>query len=679
MLGVQPALGRNFAADEGRPGSPKVVIIGDGVWRRRFGAARDVLGRTLTLDDNPYTIVGVMPRRFSLLGGSSRSDALWVPVDAAHPGPEARPQFYGLGRLARGVAFEAVQDRANVLADEYQKARPLERTWGLGIRRKGVSFVAAGTRTVLLVLLGASGCVLLIACANVSNLFLARAAAREREMAVRSALGAGRGRLIRGVLAETVLIALAGGLLGVACARWGVEAALAVAPINLATRATTTIEIDGRVLAAAFLLTLAAGVVVGLVPALRGSRPHLDLALRAAGPNASPRRAFSMSGALVVVEVALALVLLVGATLLMRTFANLHAIDPGFELHGLVSVRAALRSPRYPSDASRLAFLTAATARLRALPGVSGLTVTSDVPPPGVGTFSWGVEADNGTTDGNGWVARNSVSPDFFRVLRIPLREGRGFSSGDAADAIVVSRALADRFWPGASAVGHRLRFGPAQEWLTIVGVTSNVAMWAGDTRVSSQLYAPLLMDGRTAAPRSFTITIRTGRVRADAAAAKQQIWSVDSNLTLEAPTILDEQWDNVFGRQRFAVRLMGAFAAIALALAAAGIFAVLSQTVSQRTREIGVRVALGAAPGDVFRMIVAHGLALTLAGVAVGLAGAAAAVRVLRTLLYEVSPYDPSSFAIVTAAMIAIALAACWLPTRRALGVEPAIALRIE
>ncbi len=376
MLGVQPTLGRGFTLDEGGPGSPRVVIIDAGLWKRRFGGGADVLGQTLTLSDERYTIIGVMPRRFHLLGAMTRADVLWIPVDVAHPGTEARAQFYGLARLARSVAMASVQDRANALADEYQRARPLDRTWGLSLQPKGVSVVGASTRTVLLILLGAAAFVLLIACANVANLFLSRASAREREVAIRSALGASRGRLIREVLAESVILALIGGILGVLIAGWGVSIAMAMAPPNLSTRSTTTIEIDGRILAAALSMTITVGILVGLVPALRGSSPRLEQTLRASSQTLPGRRSSSMSTALVVVEVALALILLVGAALMMRTISHLHAIDPGFQMRGLVSMRVNLPPARYSSDAGRFAFANEviprnASRRMRSRPNIS--------------------------------------------------------------------------------------------------------------------------------------------------------------------------------------------------------------------------------------------------------------------------------------------------------------------
>ena len=409
---------------------------------------------------------------------------------------------------------------------------------------------------------------------------------------------------------------------------------------------------------------------------MRGSRAGLEQTLRGGGHNPPGRRALSMSGTLVIVEVALALMLLVGATLLMRTFSNLHAIDPGFDMHGLVTERISLPSTRYPTDAARLAFEEQLAERLTALPGLVELTRTSSVPPPGIGAFSVGFEGENGTADSKLMLAENAVAPNFFRTLRIPLRAGRVFMADDGDRSVIVSQSIADHFWPGMPAIGRRLRRGPEAPWLTVVGIVGNAQTWAGDTRVTSQLYTP---KAGPSAYRSLSVTMRTAQVSATAAALKAKIWEVDRNLPLEPPIIIEEQWNNVFGRQRFALQLMGMFAGIALLLAAAGIFAVLSQVVSQRTREIGVRVALGATPADVFRLVVTGAMILTITGVGIGLAGAAALSRVMTTMLFEVAPHDLASFAVVVPVIVAVALAACWLPTRRAMRVEPAVALRVE
>ncbi|HEV3141047.1 MAG TPA: ABC transporter permease [Vicinamibacterales bacterium] len=685
MLGAQPRLGRAFAADEGRAGSPRVVIISEGLWRRRFGGSIDAIGRTLVLNDEPFTIVGVMPRRFHL----SRSDFFWLPLDILHPRPEdALPQFYGVARLASGVALPSVQDRANALADEYQKARPLARTWDLMIRPKTVASVDASARTLMFVLLGAVGFVLLIACANVANLFLSRAAAREREVAVRSALGASRARLIRETLAESLLLGALGGCAGVLLAVWGVQAAVAAAPASLAFMTTNTIEIDGRILFVAAMLTIASGVLVGLAPAVRGSRPGVEQRLRASG-HTSTRHAAGAPSVLVVTEVALALVLLVATALMTRTFIKLHAIDPGFDLRDVAALHVGLPSDRYPTPAARFAFTQDLSQRLRALPGTSSVSISTTAAPPAVGSFSWGLESEAGPASANDQImfVQNTVTPDYFQTLRIPLLAGRTFSADDGDDVAIVSRAAADYFWVGREAIGRRLRFSAKQPWLTVVGIVGNVETRLGDNRLPRQVYLPLAAPrttASTAAPRrrvyyGFWLMMRTADARSKLVAMKSQVSAIDKRQPVDQLILIEDTWADAFGRQRFALLLMSVFAAIAVVLASAGVLAVLSQIVRQRTREIAIRVALGATPANVFGMIVGRGMILTLIGVGVGLSGAAALSRVLTSLLFEVSPYDPVSFVVVAAVLTAVAFGACWLPARRAMKIEPSVALRIE
>jgi len=665
------------------------VIIADGLRQRRFGGTDDVLGRTLTLNDEAYTIVGVMPRRFHLTGSAGgRSDLFWLPVDVRHPRPEdSTPQYFGVARLAPGVSHADAQTRADALADQYQQAQPLARTWDLRMRPKTVASVDANARTLMLVLLGAVGFVLLIACANVANLFLSQAAAREREVAVRSALGASRARLIREVLVESTLLGALGGCVGIVLAFWGVRGAVGAAPANLAFVATSAIEIDGRILAAAALLTIAAGVLVGLVPAVRGSRPRLESALRSAGQSATAASCRT-SSALVVTEVALALMLLVAAALMTRTFVKLHAIDPGFDLHDLVSFRLALPSDRYPTVTARYAFADDLASRLRAMPRTSDVTATLFGVPPQTGAIAWGVEPEGGDArDSRALFGENWVASNYFRALRMPLLKGRSFEPSDGDDTVVVSRALAEYFWPGTDAIGRRLRTGPKDPWLTVIGIAGNVETRMGDQRLPRQIYFAMKPPPTTAsapAPRrrtyyGFWFTIRTSDTDAAIAGIKSRVRSIDRNLPIDSIGLVEDAWSDVFGRQRFALGLMSVFGGVALVLAAAGVLAVLSQVVRQRTREIAVRVALGAVPADVFRMIVGRGMTLTLIGVGVGMAGAMALSRVLRSLLFEVSPNDPISFAATAALLTAVAFGASWQPTRRAMRIEPAVALRTE
>jgi putative ABC transport system permease protein len=691
MLGIQPRLGRGFVEGEGRPGADHVALISDGLWRRRFGADPSALGGTIVLNNERYTILGVMPRRFQLLRDEA---AVWVPLDLRAAAPNMQVgRFWGLGRLPSGVTVKQAQQRADALATGMQQATPLARSWDLRLMPKRVADVNATMRTALRVLLGAVGFVLLITCANVANLFLSQAAARQREMAVRAALGASRARLIREVLTDSVLLATCGGVLGVFLAAWGVQALLAAAPPNFIYRGTTTIEIDGRILAFAAALTLATGMLFGLVPAIRGSRPNLEETLRGSGHGAMGRTSFGrMPAALIVAEVAFSLVLLVGAALMMRTLVRLHAIDAGFDPNNLVTMHIDLPTDRYPNEAARSAFFADLSRRLLAIPTISGVAVAEGVPPD-IGGISFGVPEPEGSpvrVDAQQQtIPESTVTPSYFSTLRIPLRAARIFSEHDDDDALIVNKTLADRYWPDGSAVGRRFRLGSTFPWRTIVGVVGNVEAHVGDSRAPLQMYHPWVIPpgaarGPVGGPRRRGYVWRVLIVRAEQPLAvlpviKSQVWALDKNQPVDRIALGEDLYANAFGRQRFVLVLMSVFAAIALILAGAGIFAVLSQAVAQRTREIGVRVALGAAPADVFRLIVSRGMMLTVAGIALGLAGASALSRVLTSLLFEVSPYDPVSFAAVSGLLLAVACLACWLPTRRAMRVEPAVALRVE
>ena len=695
MLDVQPRLGRAFAAGDGAPGSERVVIISDAVWRRRFGGNADVLGQQMLLNDVPYTVVGVMPRRFRLL---MEEEAFWLPVDVAAriTDPSARG-FYGIARLAPGVSQAGAQPLVDQVADRLQTETPLPITWGLHLRKKAIARVDETTRTALFVLLGAVGFVLLITCANVANLFLSQAPARQREMAIRSALGAGRTQLVRSVLAESLFVALIGGTLGVLLARWGVAAILASAPARMMSMSTTPIEVDGRVLAVAALLTMVTGVVFGLAPAVKGSRPNLETTLRSAGQAAARTSYGRVPGGLVILEVAFAVILLVGAALMTRTLANLNAIEPGFEPEGLVVMHVALPSDRYPTLATRVDFFDVLQQKVRGLPGISGAAASQGTP-PSIGGISFGkpeVEG-RGVPDTKVMVIPNGwVSPSYFSTMGIPLVAGRSFTADEPQNSVIVSQAFSERYWPGGNALGGRFRMGSDSPWMDVVGIVGDVQSTAGgDERTPLQFYSAWVKRPAatppTAAPAPATRPPRRSYdyrqliVRAaDAAAAvpriKEQIWSIDRNQPIEKVALVTDTYSEMFGKQRFVLTLMGAFALVALVLTAAGIFGVLSQAVALRTREIGIRVALGARPADILQLVVSRGMLLTAVGTAAGVAGALALVRTLRALLYGVSPTDPVSFALVVSLLLVVALIACWLPTRAAMRVHPAVALRVE
>jgi putative ABC transport system permease protein len=681
MLGVSPRIGRGFSDTDGRPGAEPVAIISDGLWRRRFGADSNALGRTISLNDQAYVVIGIMPRRFQL-----GAEALWVPIDVKNAGSSSTlARFLGVARLSQGVTLEAAQARADARADQLQKNNPVPMTWGTRLMPQQVAYVDNTARTALLVLLGAVGLVLLIACANVANLFLVRATGRAREMSLRSALGASRLRLVREVLTESILISILGGAGGVLLAAWCVDAAVAAAPASMSFISPTLVEIDARVVGFTAVVTIVTGILFGLIPAIRGSRPNLDRTLRAASPGATEVGSIArLPGGLVVAEVALALLLLVGAALMMRTFARLNALDPGFNPHGVVKMDLLLPTDRYPTSTTEAAFFTDLAGHLERAPGIQSITTALGAPPLAAG-MSYGVEPDTGAGPTDVVVGNATVSSNYFRVLEIPLLAGRTFDGSDR-ETVIVSRSLARQFWLDGSALGHRLRVGSQGTWQTVIGVVGDVEARIIDRRLPLFMYFPF--GGRTAegrpspARRGFlfrSVIVRADNPVAALPAIKAAVWALDARQPIERVATAESLYADAFDRQRFVLVMMSLFSIIATILAAAGIFAVVSQTVAQRTREIGVRVALGATPRDIFTMILSRGMALTLVGAAIGLGGALALSRVLTSLLFEVSPFDPVSYVSVATVLVAVGFIACWLPTRRAMRIEPAVALRVE
>ena len=693
MLDAHPRIGRSFEPGDGGLGSERVVVIGDALWRKRFGGSADVVGQRILLNGVPYTVIGVMPRKFRLL---DKDESFWLPVDMqARITDRTLRGFYGIGLLAPGVAQDRAQQVADALADRLQPQSPLPSTWGLRVTQKKIARVDDTTRTALLVLLGAVSFVLLISCANVASLFLSQAPARQREMAIRSALGASRGRLIRSVLAESLLLAALGGFFGVLLAGWGVGAVLAAAPDRMLWMSTTPIELDGRILAVAGVLTLVTGFIFGIFPAWRGSRPNLETTLRGSTAGAGGGSYGRLPGGLVVVEVAFAVVLMVGATLMARTLANLNAIEPGFDPNGVIVMHIALPSDRYPTPAACIQFFDALRDRLRGVAGISAVAASQGTP-PAIGALSFG----RPEIEGRGipdtkvvTIPNGTVSPEYFRALGMPIIAGRGFTTNDASDVVIVSQAFAEKYWAGANAVGGRFRMFANSRWRTVIGVVSNVqASGDGDSPTALQFYSPWVAPAAQAAPQppapsgalSRSYDYRKLIVRAENPSAaipliKRQIWAIDPNQPVERVALAADTYAALFGKQRFVMRLMMAFAVLALALTAAGIFGVLSQAVAQRTREIGIRMALGARPMNVVALVVSRGILLASAGVVFGAVAALILVTTLGALLYGIGPRDPSSFAVVAALLLVVALVASWLPARAAMKIQPALVLRRE
>ena len=537
-------------------------------------------------------------------------------------------------------------------------------------------------------LLGAVGFVLLITCANTANLFLSQIGLRQHEMAVRAAIGASRSRLFREVLTESVLIAACGGAVGMLFATWGVDGIVAAAPPDLTFNSTSPIELDTRILIVATAMTVVTGVVFGLAPALRASRASFDWVLKSArGVGALPLSRFS--SVLVVAEVAFSLILLVGAALMIRTFGNLQAIDPGFEPGGLVAMEVSLPTDKYVGEGSRSAFFEAVRERLVATPGVADVAVAAGVFGGG-GVHFARPEVQDGLPSASTAEVEHTGQPRHVRSTSAPC-ESRSWPAGpsltdDGNDAIVISKALATRYWPNGDAVGRGLKLFANGQWETVVGVVGDVEGRAGGRASPLYIYRRLAQpsgsSGNVPRVRGYAtraMIVRTSDATTAVPAMRAAVWAVDRNQPIGRVTLVEDLYANAFARERFVLQLMTVFGLIAVVLTAAGIFGVLSQLVARKTREIGLRIALGARAADILRLVLSRSAALVVIGTVVGLTGAAMLTRFLEALLFEVRPVDPLSFSAVTCMLLAIALVACWLPMRRAIRVDPAVALRVE
>ncbi|MGH9540960.1 MAG: ABC transporter permease [Terriglobales bacterium] len=691
VLGVQPVLGRVFTRQEDL-GAQHVVLLSYGLWQQRFAGDRAVLGRSIRLDDRPYTIVGVLPAGLDLPEAPYAGESpvgVWVPMsftkdELGDIGDNF--EYTVIGRLKPGVTM--AQANANLLAvaaniqkTTYPSAAQLGQTMTLQMLGTPLKDLIVGkVRAQLWLLLGAVGLVLLIACANVANLLLSRLAARGHELAIRAALGAGRGALIRHALIESCTLALAGGALGLVVAAWGARALVALAPATLQRAAA--IALDGPVLAFTVAVALLTGVAFGLAPALAGTRAALPARLQEAGRASSfGRRHARLRATLIVAEVALSLVLLAGAGLLLRSFANVVQVAPGFSLEDLTF---ALDPPqaRYPQPAQVDTFYDELAQRLRALPGVTFVAAASSAPMDTGWNRIFVIE--HRPAHGMPLLWHNLVAGDYFQAVGIPLIRGRFFNDGDRAKTtpvVIINQAMAQRYFRGQNPIGQRVAWGAEKEhghWETIVGVVGNVRERSLDQAISPHAYAPFSQ--QQGGWRSRTIILRAaGDPAALAGAARAIVHQLDPDLALANVTTTRRIVATSLAPRRFNTGLLALFALAALLLAAAGVYAVISYSVTQQTREIGVRVALGARPADVIRMVLRDGARLLLFGAAAGFVGSFFLLRALQGELYGLSPADPWSFLLALLVLAAAALAACWLPARRAARVDPVVALRYE
>jgi putative ABC transport system permease protein len=680
-LGVTPAAGRWFVPDEFVFGSHRVVVLGHGLWVRRFGANPAIVGQTITLNARPYTVVGVAPESMRLPARAQ----LWSPLafDPAN-GPQGRRNDFlsVVGRLKPGVSESRAQSDMDAIGRRLAAGYPATNA-GVGV--KVISLhdqLVGGIRPALVVFSAAVGLVLLIACANVANLLLARATARDREMAVRAALGAARARLVRQMLTESLVLAVTGGMLGLVLAWWGVQALKAAAPPTLPR--LDEIGLDPVALGFTAVAVIVTGFLFGIAPALRGSSYALHSTLSAGGRGGiGGGRGERLRGVLVVAQVALALVLLVGSGLLVRTFERLQQVDLGLEPRNVLTAQVVLPGAKYPSEDRMLGFFEALRDRLTSTPGVQVAGFASDVPLAGGYSYiSFAVIGQPVPQTGQSLpdAIPTVATPEYFSALRIPLVAGRLFGPSDGPKAprvVVVNQELVKKAFAGRDPIGERISFGnptDSTSWLTIVGVVGSTRLEGVGLETYAQAFTPL---AQSPVPYVYVIARTAGDPLTLTGALRRDVAALDPTLPIASIMSMEQRAGESVAQFKLNSVIVTLFAAVALVLASIGIYAVISYAVVQRTREIGIRMALGAARGDVVRLIVRDGMLPAVIGVAVGAAGAFGVTRLMRTLLYGVSATDPLVFTAVAGALVAVGLGACWAPARRASRVDPNVALR--
>jgi putative ABC transport system permease protein len=684
VAGVKPILGRTFTPEEDRPGSDRVVVLSHHLWMRLFNGDREVLGKTMILSGNPYEIIGVMQPGFRHPRGVAE---LWTPL--ALPADAATNRQASvcrvLARLKPNITIEQAQAEMGTLAARLAQENPGTNT-SPGVKLISLREGQVGdVRPALLLLLGAVSFVLLIACANIANLLLARATARQKEIAVRTALGANRLRLFRQFLTESLLLSVIGGALGLLLAVWSTGPMLRMFPNNIENISIPKVEaipIDWRVLLFTLGAALLTGFIFGIVPALQASKADINLALKESGRTTSGGGS-RLRNALVVSEIALSLMLLIGAGLLLKSFSELQRSNFGFKTDNVLTVQVILPQQKYSEPAKRLQFLNDSLQRIESLPGVQSVGATNFLPLTGFwGTATFTVEGQPLPEPGKEPVADNRIAtPGYFRTMGIRLVEGREFTEQDrdgAKKVAITNETLARKLWPGESPIGKRVNWGDANqpEMWEIVGVVGDIKSFGLEKETHSDVFRPF---AQVPFPL-MAFTIRTsGDPMSLAAAVRQEIWSVDKDQPMFKVLSLEQLAAESVSLRRVSLILLGIFAALALIIAAVGIYGVMSYTVNERTNEIGIRLALGAKASDVLKLIVGQGSLLTLLGVGIGLVAAFILSRLIANLLYGVSPTD--TLILISAPLISafVALLASYIPARRAMKIDPMVALRNE
>jgi predicted permease len=695
VFDATPALGRVFSPDEDRPGGPPLAVMSHGLWVRRFGSDPGLIGRVIVLNDEAYTVIGVLRTSFR----SYPTADLFLPLQAD---PNSTNQGHYLSvaaRLKPGITLEAAKAQMKMAAERFRRAYPA----AIGKEESANAvpfqeFMVGDVKQPLLILLGAVGLVLLIACANVANLLLARATGRTREIAIRSALGAGRWRIVRQLLTESLVLAMAGGVAGLLIGVWGARALIAVSPGNLprAAEFSDATLLDWRILAFTMGSALVTGILFGFFPAWQISRSDVNTTLKESASRSGTGRHHYARNALVVTETALALVLLIGAALLIRTFASLREVNPGFNPSHVLSFETSLGGSKY-SATVRVDLLTRdLVQRIESIPGV---IAAANVPfLPLEGGFGLGFDIvgrplgpGERSTGGAAWMY---VSPSYFKALEIPLRRGRLFNqrdSGASPSVVIINEAFAKKYWPKADPIGQRIEIGKgmgpdfAESPREVVGIIGDVKEGGLGNPAPEVMYIPIAQVKDSFMELNNKIIPITWVVKTAvspltlSAAVRKQVSEADGQLAVAHERSLDQVVAETTARENFNMTLLSVFAGIALLLAAIGIYGMLSYSVEQRSQEIGIRMALGAQGADVLWMVVKQGMTLAGLGIGIGLAGAFGLTRLLTALLYGVKPTDPITFAAIGFVLALVALVACWIPARRATRVDPMVALRYE
>ena len=683
LFRVSPILGRTFTNEETMPGPPsRLAVLSYSTWQNKFGSDPNVVGRTIQLSGTTHTIIGVMQAGFSF----PERAQLWRPFPIDPNQLDRGPHYLSVvGRLKRDVTQAQAQADLSAIAARLAQQYP-DQIAGHGVKLEPLTDVVVGDiGSALYVLLAAVGFVLLIACANLANLMLARVGVRQKEIAVRSALGARRLRIVRQLLTESIMLAMVGGVAGLLLAIWAVSWLVSLAPDAIPR--LNEIGVDPRVAGFTLLLSLATGVLFGLAPALQVSRPDLTDALKETGRTTVGLRGSWLRGALVMSEVGLSLVLLVGAGLMIRSFAKLNQVDPGFTPERVLTLGVALLPSKYPKDEQVATFYSQILERAAATPGVESAGAISNLPLSGSNT------SDYFTIEGRPAIAKEAepmaeyrvVTPRYFESMGIPLMAGRDFAATDtkqSPNVVVINDAFARRHFTGENPLGHRIKLqNQERDPLMIVGVVGNVRDFGLDELPAPTAYVPFLQDPLSKSyERSMTIVARSkSDPGAIAASLRAELTSMDKSLPVYALKPMTEYLRDSLSRRRFNMVLLTAFSGLALALAAIGIYGVISYGVAQRTREMGIRMALGAQSRDVVKLVLRQAMLMTLGGVAIGLLASFALTRLMRSLVFSVSVTDPLTFAVIALLLIFVSLLACLIPARRATKVDPLVALRYE